>query len=189
MKPSALVAAAMTVSLLSIAGCSDDPEPRIADPSPSLAPSASEAPTTTPVPELPRAAEGTNAAAAKSLVRFYFDLVNYAQTSGKAEVTTQIVNPNCSACAGGTEALAAIFDAGGQIEGGDVRVVGLDAASVRGGLIRGFTVTATTETSPQVIRIPGDGPTRYEGGPGKYEFIVERFQGSLRVLRWQRADA
>src|SRR4051812_38018201 len=82
----AVLTALSLLPVLLVAGCSDDdPEPKFA-PTPSesassASPSSSATPET-PQPTMPEAARGSDASSAEAFVKFYWDVVNYAQTSG-----------------------------------------------------------------------------------------------------------
>ena len=117
----ALTALSM-ISVLALGACSgDDPEPKVADPSPSATLPSS--PSTTPVsgpvePTMPAEARGTDAAAAEAFVKFYWEMVNYAEQSSDLAGLRRIAAPECNACKQGMRYLKDVFEAGGEIAGG-----------------------------------------------------------------------
>ena len=147
------------MSVLALGACSDDdPEPKLADPSPSS--SAPSFPSTTAVsgpvePTMPAAARGTGAAAAEAFVRFYWEMVNYAQATGDVESLLELADQHCRACRGGAHFLADTYERGGHIYGGKGEVSVRSTGFVRdhGGwsAVVEFDVTSTR----QRIDLPG----------------------------------
>jgi hypothetical protein len=89
-----------------VAGCSAEPEPT--PEAPPSAPSSSEAPAVEPTPtpeaftapQLPEAATTPDAAGAEAFVRYFWDTVNYAYTSGDTAAIWAISHVDCAGCAG-----------------------------------------------------------------------------------------
>lgn len=151
----AVIAAAALI--LALAGCSDDPEPRVADP----APTSPSAPTTdasgpTP-PEMPDAAKGTDAAAAEAFVRFYWETVNYAQETGDVDALSDLGSSECGACTAGVQALRDVFDANGDFRGGtgtvSINNVNFIQDDGQPNAVVEFEVTSTKQT----VDYPGSG--------------------------------
>ena len=120
-----LLAAAAVLTPLLLAGCGgDDPEPQLPDtaPSPSSTPSASPAAEATQEPTLPPEAEGNDEAAAEAFVRYYYDVVNYAQATGDVRTLRSLALPACEGCQGGVEYLEGIYQAGGFLKGADYTI-------------------------------------------------------------------
>ncbi|MEQ7848785.1 DUF6318 family protein [Nocardioides kribbensis] len=191
MKPSALVAAAMTVSLLSIAGCSDDPEPEIASPTAAPSPLQSSTAPTEPTATAPPAAapEGESRKAAMAAVRHYFDLVNYATATGDIDPLRASTAPNCAACSGGAEALDQIYAQDGEIDGGVATLERASARTVKIGDDVRYLVEADVTTEPQVVTYPEGEVDRYPGGTVSYQFFLEPFENGLRILDWNETPS
>lgn len=174
--------------LVLLGGCSDgDPEPKIA-PTESSSAASSTSPSPSPSgpvePSLPAEAEGEDAAAAEAFVRFYWEMVNYAESSGQIQGLSDLGLESCTACAGGAADIARIYGAGGSVSGGVVIVTKTKASPFTSGPARGFAVVVDVDISPQVIREPGKKPKRYSGGPNTFQFIVQREEAAWRIGRW-----
>ena len=104
---------ALTALALLAVGCSDDPEPKFADdtPTPTSTPTTSdptESTSTDPTetetsvdpsvePEYPEEAEGGGKASAVEFASYFMELVDYADTS-QDTATLKRISPFCSAC-------------------------------------------------------------------------------------------
>ncbi|ABL81024.1 MULTISPECIES: DUF6318 family protein [unclassified Nocardioides] len=115
-----VVAALCVVSVLALGACSgDDPQPRFAPPSSSAPTSPSTTAVSGPVePTMPAAARGSDAAAAEAFVRFYWEMVNYAEQTGDLVGLKRIARSECAACTRGIGYLQDVFAADGEITGG-----------------------------------------------------------------------
>ncbi|HTW16333.1 MAG TPA: DUF6318 family protein [Nocardioides sp.] len=174
----------MVVGSVLLAGCRSD-----ADPEPKVSPTESSSVTPTPTPTgpveptLPAEAEGDDAAAAEAFVRFYWDLVNYAQATGDVGALREVASETCEACLAGLKGIEEVHSAGGSIEGGDVSVSSARAEQVTSREGRAFTVQVSTEVSPQQISEPNEEPRRFAGGPVQFQFIVRNQDGIWSVMR------
>lgn len=150
-----LVTAAAVLAPLVLAGCGgDDPEPRLPSAAPSSStPSASPVSTPTEEPTLPPEAKGNDEAAAEAFVRYYYDVVNYAQATGEVKTLRSLSLPSCDACAGGADYLHEMYRHGGSQEGGayTVEEVTVFQAAKRQNL-RIFETTVDTSTSAYSLR-------------------------------------
>lgn len=174
----------LVVGSVLLAGCQSDDDP---DPKVSPTESSSGTPTPTPTgpvePTLPAEAEGDDAAAAEAFVRFYWEMVNYAQTTGNVGTLREIASDTCAACLSGLKGIEDVHIVGGSIEGGDVSVLDARAEQITSREGRAFTVQVSTEVSPQRILEPNKKPRRFAGGPVSFEFIVRHQGGSWSVMR------
>lgn len=155
---------ASVVLVLGLAGCSsDDPEPNVAPPSPTV-PSTTGTSAETP-PEMPDAAKGTDAAAAEAFVEFYWDTVNYAQRTGDLSSLREISAEECIACQAGLDYLADVFAKDGSITGGVGRVSDATAAFATNDGVTYAVVDFALTTDRQTVDLPGvrDDET-YKGG-------------------------
>lgn len=118
-----VITAFTLVSVLALGACSDDdPEPKFA-PTPSPSTSAPTSPSTTaasgPVePTMPAAAKGTDAASAEAFVKFYWEMVAYAQETGHLDGLKVLSDSTCLPCKRGIAYLKSVFDRDGEIAGG-----------------------------------------------------------------------
>jgi hypothetical protein len=134
-----LVTAAAVLTPLVLAGCGgDDPEPKI----PEVAPSTSSTPSGSPVaqateePTLPPEAQGNDEAAAEAFVRYYWDLVQYAESTGDVKALDGLSLPSCGGCAGGEAFVRSMYGDGGYSRGGAYTVENfkIDTLSKRAGV-------------------------------------------------------
>lgn len=171
-----IAAAALTLAL---AGCSDDPEPRVADPTPT-APSTTEASGPTP-PEMPEAAKGTDAAAAEAFVKFYWEMVNYAQQTGDVDALQEL-SSKCVGCDAGIASIERTYSQDGSIVGGDGRVVALDTGFIGENFERAV-VRCVVVSREQTIDLPGEKNDKtYGGGRQPLRFILDP-SGDAWVVR------
>lgn len=180
----------VTLALVLLAGCSGEgePEPRIA-PSDSSSAASSTAPPPSPTgpvePTLPAEAQGEDAAAAEAFVRFYWETVNYAQATGDVEGLRAIGAESCDGCRGGLEGIVETYEAGGRIEGGEMRVRSAKATQISSPVATAYSVKVSARAAPQtIIESPGGEPIAKEGGRFKFQFIVQNDETSWSVYRW-----
>ena len=179
-----VITALLVVSVLALGACSgSDPEPKFADPTPTVPSSPSTTAVSGPVePTMPAAAQGTDAAAAEAFVKFYWEMVNYAQETGDVS-GLKALSTDCRTCDAAVEYIEDVYGRHGRILGGDGRFRGLRAnflehegrprAVVRGDLV----------STRQRVEFPGskDDET-YPGGRLPFEFLVELVSDGWTVL-------
>jgi hypothetical protein len=179
---------------LVLGGCSgDDPEPKFAPPE-STSPTASGSPSSTPTgpvePTMPAAARRHTVAGAQAFVKFYWEMVNYAQATGALEPLVKLSAGNCGACSGGVGFLRKIFTAGGSVRGGEVTVSNLKASKVRAGNHVAWQVLVDVTNTRQFVDLPGTRKDRnYPAGTSSLQFIVDPEQGGWTVGYWDKAPA
>lgn len=131
-----IVTTALSVSLLLVAGCSDDDakadgEPTSSATSDSSSPSPTES--TTPdeptVPELPAAANGSGDKAARAFARYWLKMLDYAQQTGDADSLEALHSKECAGCAAGVMSLRQAFAKGGYVRGGSQRISHLNSVN------------------------------------------------------------
>ncbi len=180
-----VIAALCVVSVLALGACSGgDPQPKIADPTPTLPSSPSTTAVSGPVePTLPAAAQGTDAAAAEAFVRFYWEMVNYAQATGDLDGLESMTDQSCTACRGGLAALRRIFARDGRVTGGVNSL-----SRVRGGHLQGderLAVWFDLSTTRQLINYPGDRKDEvYRVATAKLMTVLRRDQGQWVIEYW-----
>ncbi len=115
-----MTVASALVLPLALAGCGDDPQPKMPPPSASSpstpAPSASTDPAVEPT--LPPEAEGKDEAAAEAFIRYYYDLINYAQRTGDVKSLRAASLAGCDFCTSGADYVRDLYDNGGRQLGG-----------------------------------------------------------------------
>lgn len=145
--------------LLGLSACSgEDPEPKVAPPSPT-SPSTTGTSAETP-PEMPDAAKGTDAAAAEAFVEFYWEMVGYAQSTGNVEGLRRLATSGCEACRGGVAYLEDVFSSGGTIAGGRGTVRNASASSVQDDGATKVFVRYELFNTKQVVDLPGTSKDR-----------------------------
>ena len=157
--------------LLGLSACSgEDPEPRVAPPSPT-APSTTGTSAETP-PEMPEAAKGTDAASAEAFVKFYQVAVNYAQETGDVE-GLQELGLNCRGCDAGIDFIVDVYENEGTISGGDGRITDVDVGFI-GEQHERAIVDCVVITTRQDVDLPGtERDTVYPSGRQPLRFILD----------------
>ena len=159
---------ALALGLAACSGSDADPEP--APPPTSSSPSPADGPA---APTMPPAARGTDAASAEAFVRFYWEMVDYAQSTGD---TSGLVDASdrCINCKNGVASIEKTYGTGGRIEGGQSQVtdpttVFLDRSDGDWAVVQ-FRLT----TSKQFVDLPGrDHDERYPGGRAEIRMILQ----------------
>jgi hypothetical protein len=151
-----VITALCLVPVLALGACSgDDPQPKIADPTPTLPSSPSTTAVSGPLePTMPAAARGTDAAAAEAFVKYYWEMVNYAQATGDLGGLESITDQSCTACQAGLESLRRIIADHGQITGGVNSLSRVRSAYFDKG--KRITVWFDLSNTRQLIDYPGD---------------------------------
>lgn len=183
-----LLPAALAVGLVLLAGCSgdDDPEPKI---SPTDSSSVASTPTPSPTPSgpveptMPAEAEGEDAAAAEAFVRFYWEMVNYAQATGNVTGLSAVAATSCAACASGLDGIVDTYAAGGSISGGRVSVENARAREISSRSGSAFSVEVTARVNPQTISEPGQRPEKFDGGPVNFKIVVRSNVDGWKIMR------
>lgn len=176
-----IAAVALTLGL---AGCSsDDPEPRVAPPSPT-SPSTTGTSAETP-PQMPDAAKGTDAAAAEAFVEFYWETVDYAQRTGDLDPLRQVSSEDCLACRSGIQRLEEIFAKDGVISGGTSRVARPKTVFVEGNAGLDAVVEFDLSSTRQRIDYPaGETDEAYRGGTSAMRARLQRDGIGWIMLFW-----
>jgi hypothetical protein len=171
------------VLLLVLAGCGGDPK---ADPTttPST-PATSPASTTPSPPVMPEAAKANTKAGAVAFVRYYVELINYAQRTGVIDELAKIEDAACASCTKVRETLTDIYGSGGHIQGGDWTAK-VQSAAPRPDL-HAWSVFADVRYGPQVVSRSGE-KTPLKGGQSPMTFVVRQMKTGWTVLRWSRGS-
>ena len=127
-----LITAAAVLTPLVLAGCGgDDPAPKLPDTAPTATSSTSPSPAAavdpTEEPTLPPEANGNDEAAAEAFIRYYWDVVDYAQLTGDLRTLKKLSLPSCASCNSGNAYLREMYAAGGSLEGVDYTLDGVRA--------------------------------------------------------------
>jgi hypothetical protein len=134
-------------------------------------------------PTLPAEAQGTDAAAAEAFVRFYWEMVNYAQATGDTATLGQLADESCSACTSGIEGIEKTYREGGSISGGGVSVSRAKAKQISSREGVSFIVAARTRVEPQVVRGVDGKSQEFPGGESALQFVVRALAGDWTVMR------
>lgn len=147
------------LSVLALGACSgDDPDPKVADPTPtsSLPTSPSTTAASGPVePTRPPEARGTDAAAAEAFVEFYWEMADYAQSTGDLDGLRDVSPQDCRQCQRVLAFLESVADRGGEIRGGDTTLTEISSAPVGSDGTRRIVRFAMANTR-QTVDYPGD---------------------------------
>jgi hypothetical protein len=170
----AVIAAVGVALVLGVAACSgSDPEPRIAPPSssapgsPSTSPAASQT-----APTMPPEARGTDAKAAEAFVKFYWEMVNYAQRTGDVEGLKSL-GPDCGGCDAGIGFITSVYGKGGSIHGGVGRLTKLTTGFIGKNHERAV-VRCHVVTTKQNVDLPGTKHDKsFSGGDQPFQFLLD----------------
>lgn len=178
----AVVAASACLGL-GLAGCGGSAKPSTL-PKPSA--SSSPSPSATP-PVLPAAAKEKTKAGAIAFVRHYVDVLNYATFSGETDTARKLDGEHCESCERMLAAIDAIYENGGQVEGGAWKPSPVSQAPQPGG--NGWAVDTKISYGPQdVVPSKGAEAKHYTGGGRLVTFLVEYRSGTWAVSEWTRAS-
>ena len=179
-----VVAALCVVSVLALGACSGgDPQPKIADPTPTLPTSPSTTAVSGPAaPTMPAAARGADAAAAEAFVRFYWEMVNYAQVTGDTS-TLRSLGQGCVTCEQGIDSIESIYRKGGRIRGGSGTATHLQTSFLADPKGPRAVVEFTLTNTNQTVDYPGTSDDeRYVGGHLAYQLLLQATSAGWRVL-------
>lgn len=181
----ALTALSM-ISALALGACSgDDPEPKLADPSPSA--SLPSSPSTTAVsgpvePTMPAEARGTDAAAAEAFVKFYWEMVNYAQATGDTSGLRGL-SSGCRPCDSGAAFIESVYGNGGQLTGGVGRVDHTNVGVLQGQPDKRTVVHFKLASTRQLEDYPGTKRDKsYPAGAIDFQVVLEPRSGAWTVV-------
>ena len=85
--------------------------------SPATSPTPSRTPTEQP-PRMPAAAKGQSKAAAKAFVRYYVDVFNFAESTGRVAPLARLTSEQCRRCLKAISFLRSTYAGGGRIDAG-----------------------------------------------------------------------
>lgn len=191
MRPSRFLTATAVAALL-LSGCSDDePTPEFSDDvtasstaaDPSTTPVTESSPTAPVEPALPAEAEEATKAGAEAFVRYYVELIDFAQASGDVRGLTDAASRSCGTCSAGARSIERIHERGGRIAGGTHDVSRL-SSSESSGLPGTWIVLAHIDVGRQIVRGAGDLDAVYPAGTTKVAFTVQHDSGRWQVTSW-----
>ena len=179
------VIAAATL-LLGLSACSgEDPDPRVAPPTPTE-PSTTGTSAETP-PEMPEAAKGTDAAAAEAFVEFYWEMVDYAQRTGDLGSLREISSDKCVACQAGIDYLEDVFARHGEFSGGVSRVSNPTTAFATKDGVNYAVVDFNLALTRQHVDLPGtDDDETYTGGRNEVRARLESTRSGWIMDYWDK---
>lgn len=177
-----LLTTAALLATLALSGCSGDGEATTPTPTPSpsvTSPTASPSPTP---PALPDAARAHTPEGAEAFVRHFWEVVDYASTNLDPEAIKTLIEPGCTGCFGGHDAIAEVRDGGGRLIGG-----GTDLSDVRVHLGRAgqraiAVVRAYADTQHQTVDYPGTEKDRTNpAAKVRFEMVLHQRPASWSV--------
>jgi hypothetical protein len=171
---------------LAVAGCEEDDPSDPVTPSGKPIPSHSSEPTDprTPTetgpaePSSPADAESDTKQAVEVFVSYYFDVINYATSTGDVGLLSTLDQPSCNGCQGGIEFVERVYEHGGRIIGGRYRLLGLAPVKSPSGH---WTVIVRTELDDQRVVGAGKLNRTYPGGRAKWLVGITRFRDAWSV--------
>jgi len=175
--------------VMGLSGCGGDapkpapytPSPTTASPSPSTSPSADDS---TP-PPLPSVAKQKTVAGAKAFAEYYWQMVNYAQSSQDVAPLRKLGEPTCEACRGGIEGLQQIFDDGGKVEGGKYTARALSEKTYEADGFKSYQVILKISTEDETLDYPGTKRDQFAAGEShQTQMSLSWSEGSWHVEYW-----
>jgi hypothetical protein len=169
---------------LALAACSGEPEPKFApSESSSLTGNESAAPTGEVEPTLPASAQENNGAGAEAFVRYFIELLNYAQKTGDTARLQRVSTPRCAACEGYADEINRTYAAGGHVDGGvltigNLRELPRDYGADWGAYGRG-------RATPQTIFRGNGTKASFDGGPFDL-YAYARWVDDRWAMQWMR---
>jgi hypothetical protein len=186
--PTRTVITAFTlVSVLALGACSDDdPEPKFAPTPSTSAPteeSTSPASPSDPVePSMPTEATRDSDAGAEAFVRYWIEMVNFAQRTGQTNGLRKLNDVRCAGCRGMVEAIDSAYRSGGHIVGGALSAGRLRELPLDFGAE--WAAFANAKTAPQTVVRQDGTEEKHNGAPFDLYTYVDWNDGwSMRWLR------
>lgn len=178
----------LTVTITACSGTADPTPPPTPTQSASGARSATPSPTPTEpvVPVMPEAAKAHTQAGAKAFVRYFWQVVNYAQATGDTSGITAISVGGCKGCEGGVAGISKVYAAGGTIRGGKSTPSHLKVEWLQAGKLQLAYVTVVLRFSAQVVDMPGAGKdtvTRSSRARDRLELLADSGGWKVAQLR------
>jgi hypothetical protein len=122
-----------------------------------------------------------DAAGAAAFVRHWFDLVNYAYTTGETDPVSAISEATCEACTDILALIEAQYEDGGRFMGGTIEVEGAEAPEPDSS---GVMLVTTRYRQDPVISVEANGSTTTtEARPTRTVGFIVALEGS----RWVAA--
>jgi hypothetical protein len=131
---------------------------------------------------MPAAAKKHTAAGAEAFVRYWVEVVNFAQATGQTSALEAIDDVRCAGCRGVVKAIRSPYSKGGRIEGGAWQVGSLRELPLDYGADWAAFAKAKTDVQT-VYKRDGAGET-YPGGAFHFYAYVA-YDGGWR-MRWLR---
>jgi hypothetical protein len=172
-------AALVVVPLLTLASCGGDPHkppPLTLSPSPTQSPSPT--PTGPVAPTMPAAAKAKTAAGAKAFVEYYWQVVNYAQSTGDTAPLKALSATHCSGCNGGNAYIERVYHKHGTIRGGHNSTKTTSARQVSSNAELAFQVLVTVSQARYVEDYPGKSKDYVSPAQTFHEQFIVTFEGS-----------
>ncbi|MGZ6744997.1 MAG: DUF6318 family protein, partial [Nocardioides sp.] len=107
----------------------------------------------------------------EAFVKYFWDVVNYAQATGETRTLTGL-GPKCASCEAGASAIRQVYDHGGRIIGGEGRLVGARYGFVNNEGHRRSIVTCTVISTRQVVDLT-DSRKVYPASSLSYQFLLD----------------
>jgi hypothetical protein len=137
---------------------------------------------------MPDAAKANTKAGAVAFVKYYVQLINHAQATGDVAELATSEAPTCSSCEDGRKYLSQVYESGGHIDGGSLKIRVLDALPNQS--IKGWTIDAKLRFGSQTVTQPSATPTvqHLSGGAVPVTVLVSRHADGWSVYEWTRAQ-
>ncbi|MFT4287470.1 DUF6318 family protein [Nocardioides sp.] len=192
-----LIGAVVATGSLTLPSACSSGGSEAADPPPSTtpattpstsAPPPSPTPTGPTPPVMPEAAKSHDEAGAKAFVRYFWAVVDYAQSTGDTDAIGRESVQGCAGCENGISAIRRVYDKHGQILGGDGEVSELSVTWRNSPGLTVAVVTFTLTLQPQQVNYPDDSQDWQSDG-GTFQRVLELLadDGAWKVAQFHEA--
>jgi len=172
-----VLAAAVVIAVMALAGCTDEPEPRFEEPSES--PSASD-PTSSAAAD-PEPWERKTKAGAVAFARMWLRVFNNAQQTGDTAEVRAISSARCRSCEGYFGQIEKLYADGGRLESDGWKL--LRIGSPPGSVANSIEIPMRINRTSQRVILGSGKVKRYPGG-GTETFLADiAWQNNMWMMR------
>jgi hypothetical protein len=135
---------------------------------------------------MPAAAAENTRAGAIAFVRYYIEVFNDAQSTGRTDLLEKLSDPECGDCKAAINGLKKLYEGGGQIVGGSLRAG--PATAAHNDAERKWLILVRVDSGPQSVKTAATSePKQMPGGRRSMEFAVRHENDGWKVHSWTRA--
>lgn len=138
-------------------------------------------------PVMPEVAREHTKAGSKAFIRHFWDVANYAQSTGNVEPMRSLVAQNCAPCQAAIEAVAEVARNGGVTTGGESRVRDIKTKRYAADDLRFDIATFTVDVAEMRVDYPDDSRDEVQAATtGRSEVtLVAQDGGGWVLTEWK----